>query len=204
MRILNILILLLLISYPIFSYSNANSKFNKIENKINYLNSRIVFLYFELEKAQQTIFRTNALISKKENFTAELEERLDSLCNCGKEIKIRSADFRLQKWLYAYFKKIKSQKKHIIHRMSLAEYEMNKSNLDEETTYLKTQAENLNEDECRFLVCSVDKLLNRICNLQDTYTELKKEECSLLERIEEIKETICTTRNKFCEGCCWI
>ena len=203
MRILNIFILLLLILYPIFSYSKSNSKFNEIENKINYLNNRIVFLYFELGKVQQIIFRTNALISKKESFTNELQERFSSLCNC-REIKIRSADFRLQKWLFTFFKKIKSQKKHIIHRMCLAECEINKSNLGNEAACLKIEAENLERDGCGFLICSIEKLLARIYSLQNSYEELKKEECILISRIEEIKETISISRSKFCVGCCWI
>jgi chromosome segregation ATPase len=204
MRILNIFILLLLMFYPTSSYSKSNSKFNEIENKINYLNNRIVFLDFELGKAQQIIFRTNALIAKKESFTSELEDRLNSLSDCGNEIKIRSADFRLQKWLFTFFKKIKSQKKHIIHRMCLAGCEITKSNLDNEAACLKTEAESLTQDSCGFLTCSIDQLLTRINFLQDSYTKLKKEECCLISKIEELENTITTSRNKFCGYCCWI
>ncbi|MDR3647077.1 MAG: hypothetical protein P4L22_06060 [Candidatus Babeliales bacterium] len=204
MRVLNIFLFAFLVLNSNISYSKANSEFNKIEDKINYLNKRIGFLYFEFSKAEQLIFRTNALITKKEHFTAELYDHLNSLNDCGKQIKINSADFRLQKWLYTYSKKLKSQKKHIIKDIVRAEYETTKSNLENEAICLKQHAENLDQDSCGFLICSINKLLSTIDTFHEYYSRLKKEEEDIICRIDELREAALAGRRELSNCCCWV
>jgi len=204
LKILNIFIFTFFVLNTITSYSKANSQFNKIEDKINYLNKRIGFLYFEFSKAEQIIFRTNALITKKEHFTGELYDHLNSLNACGKQTKINSADFRLQKWLYTYSKKLKSQKKYIIKDIARAEHETIKSNLENEAICLKQHAQDLEQGGCEFLICSINKLLSTIDTFHDYYAKLKKEEEGIICRIDEIREAALAGRRELSNCCCWV
>jgi hypothetical protein len=160
-------------------------------------------LYFELEKAETLMFRTTVLITKKERFKYELEEKLDSLRHCKKKSKKKSADFRMQKWLYINSKKLKSQKKHIIKDMQNAKCEINKTNLHDEIACLQKHAEDLDSNDCGFLICSIDKLITRIESLLNLYDKLKEEECQLVSKIDEIREaTMCAKHDSGC--CCWV
>lgn len=204
LKLLNIFIIFLLILQHIYSYSSSNLKFNKIENKINYLNARIDFLNLEIEKINSLMFKTKTLISKKELFTTALQERLNELSICGNHIKIRSANFRLIKWFYTYLKKLTSQQKYLNHQIEIVSYEIKKSNLDNEATILKQLVENLAQENCNHLICSINKLINKIDDLQEFFRQITKEKCELINEIDRLKEIIISSEKEFSECCCWI